>query len=259
MAIILKSAEEIALMRQAGRIVAETIQALVATLRAGLTTKELDEIAHREILRQGGTPSFLGYRGYPATICVSLNDEVVHGIPGKRTIREGDVVSLDVGAIYQGFQGDAAVTVGVGKISPQAQRLIQTAEEALWAGIRAARSGAHLGDVSWAIQCTVEEQGFSVVREYVGHGIGRALHEEPQVPNFGGAGLGPILRSGMVIAIEPMVNSGDWKTQVGPDSWTVSTADGSISAHFEHTIAITDGAPEVLTALDSASGPGLGR
>jgi len=247
--IIIKSKAEIALMRQAGRIVATVLQTLSREIRAGMKTKELDVLAAREVARLGGIASFLGYRGYPANICVSINDEVVHGIPGERVLREGDIVSLDFGAIYQGFQGDAAVTVTVGKVSPEAKELLEVTQGALSAGIKAARGGNRIGDISAAVQNYAESRGFSVVREYSGHGIGRALHEEPQIANFGIAGHGILLRPGMTFAIEPMVNIGGWQTKVADNQWTVSTADGSLSAHFEHTIAITNGEAEVLTKI----------
>jgi len=197
-------------------------------------------------------PSFLGYRGFPAAVCVSVNEEIVHGIPGRRVLEEGDIVSIDLGLIYKGYQADAAVTVGVGRVSPEAERLIRTTEEALMAGIRAARAGARLGDVSWAIQSYAENRGYSVVREYVGHGIGREMHEEPPVPNYGRPGTGLVLRKGMVLAIEPMLVIGDWRTRVLDDGWTVVTADGTLAAHAEHTVAITNGEAEILTALDGA-------
>jgi len=234
-------------MRQAGRIVATVLEMLTKKVRPGMKTKELDDIASRELTRLGAKPSFKGYRGFPANLCVSVNDEIVHGIPGERSLDEGDIVSLDLGAIFMGFQGDAAVTVGVGKISPPARQLIETTEGALKAGIAAAHHGARLGDISAAIQRYAESKGHSVVREYTGHGIGREMHEEPQVPNFGPSGSGAKLKKGMTLALEPMVNIGDWHTRVGNDHWTVLTADGSLSAHFEHTIAITDNEPEVLT------------
>ncbi len=249
MSIIIKSEREIATMRQAGRIVATVLEVLKTKIRAGMKTKELDNIAASELARLGAKPSFKGYRGFPANLCVSINDEVVHGIPGERVINEGDIVSLDLGAIYDGFQGDAAVTVPAARISPPAERLVAAAKGALEAGIAAARTGARLGDVSAAIQHYAESRGYSVVREYTGHGIGRQMHEEPQIPNFGRPGEGPELGKGMTLALEPMLNSGDWRTRIGSDHWVVLTADGSLSAHFEHTIAITDGEPEVLTAL----------
>jgi methionyl aminopeptidase len=212
-----------------------------------METRELDIIAEEELKKWGAKASFKGYLGFPANLCVSVNDEIVHGIPGKRVLREGDIVSLDFGAIFMGFQADAALTVGVGKIDSAAKRLIETTQGALMAGIRAAHPGARLGDISAAIQEYAESRGYSVVREYAGHGIGREMHEEPQVPNFGLPGSGPVLKKGMTLALEPMVNAGDWRTRCGDDNWTVFTADGSLSAHFEHTIAITDGEPEVLT------------
>ena len=237
-------------MRQAGRIVAAVLDVLRRRIEPGLVTAELDAITERELRQQGATASFKGYRGFPAHICVSVNDELVHGIPGNRVLREGDIVSLDVGVIYDGFHGDAALTVGVGRISPQAEALIEATAGALEAGIASARSGAHLSDISAAIQSFAESSGFSVVREYVGHGIGRQMHEEPQIPNFGPPGQGPVLKRGMTLALEPMVNAGVWRTKVAGDGWTVATADGSLCAHFEHTIAITDGEPEILTLLD---------
>jgi len=249
MGIIIKSDEEIAAMRQAGKIAATVLEVLKLQVRPGMKTKELDVIAARELERLGAKPSFKGYQGFPANLCVSVNDEIVHGIPGERVLNEGDIVSIDIGAIFTGFQGDAAVTIGVGKISPQARRLIETTEGALNAGIAAAYSGARLGDISAAIQQYAESRGYSVVREYTGHGIGREMHEEPQIPNFGLPGMGPMLKKGVTLALEPMVNAGDWRTRLGNDHWTVLTADGSLSAHFEHTIAITNGEPEVLTII----------
>jgi len=248
MGIIVKSHDEIAVMREAGRIVFRTLQTLAEDIRPGMRTQELDSICVRELARYGAKSSFKGYRGFPANLCVSINNEIVHGIPGERILREGDIVSLDVGAILDGFQGDAAITVGVGNISPEAKRLLEVTEGALGAGIAAAKKGARLGDISSAIQNYAESRGFSVVREYTGHGIGREMHEEPQIPNFGLPGQGIVLRKGMTLAIEPMVNAGDWRTAVYDDQWTVVTADSSLSAHFEHTIAITDGEPEILTA-----------
>ena len=248
MSIIIKTSEEVAAIRQAGRIVAAILEILSRQVKAGMETRELDTIAVRELKRRGAKASFKGYRGFPASLCVSINDEIVHGIPGKRKLRDGDIVSLDFGAIYDDFQGDAAITVGVGKISPAAQKLMETTKGALEAGIRAALPGARLGDISAAIQDYAEEKnGYRVVREYAGHGIGREMHEEPQIPNHGLYGSGPVLKKGMTLALEPMVNAGDWRTRTGDDHWTVLTADGSLSAHFEHTIAITDSEAEVLT------------
>ena len=249
MSIILKSEREIDLMRRAGQIVATVLERLRSEVRPGVTTQELDDVAVKETTRLGATPSFKGYRGYPSNICVSINDEIVHGIPDQRVVKAGDVVSIDFGAIYKGFQGDAALTVGVGKLDSRASELLTTTEGALQAGIDASRAGARLGDVSYAIQTYVESRGFSVIREYTGHGIGRDMHEDPQIPNFGISGQGPILKKGMTLALEPMVTTGDWRTKVGSNHWTVSTVDGSLAAHFEHTIAVTDGAAVVLTAL----------
>jgi len=247
MTVIIKTEEEIAAMRRAGRIVAMILNKMVEQIRPGMETKELDIIAAKELEKCGARSSFKGYHGFPANLCVSVNEEIVHGIPGKRVLREGDIVSLDFGAIFDGFQGDAALTVGVGRISRKAKELIDTTRGTLEAGIKAARDGARLGDISHAIQNYAESRGYSVVREYTGHGIGRDMHEEPQIPNFGPPNSGPVLKKGMTLALEPMVNIGDWRTRVGDDQWTVLTADGNLSAHFEHTIAITDGKPEILT------------
>jgi len=236
-------------MRQAGRIVSIVLEVLNRQVRPGIKTKDLDIMAAREIERLGAKPSFKGYRGFPANLCTSVNDEIVHGIPGERILDEGDIVSLDLGAIFMGFHGDAAVTVGVGKISSPARRLLEITEGALKAGMAAAQAEARLGDISSAIQSYAESRGYSVVREYSGHGIGRELHEEPQIPNFGLPGTGPVLKRGMTFALEPMVNAGDWHTRLGDDHWTVFTADGSLSAHFEHTIVITGAEPEVLTTV----------
>jgi len=247
MGIIIKSDEEIAAMRQAGRIVGNILEILSEQVKPGMKTKELDIIAARELERLGAKPSFKGYHGFPANVCVSVNDEIVHGIPGERILNEGDIVSLDFGAIFMGFQGDAAVTVAVGEVSPAAKRLMEATRGALEAGIAVAYPGATLGDVSAAIQNYAESRGYSVVREYTGHGIGREMHEEPQIPNFGLPGTGPVLKKGMTLALEPMLNTGDWHTRLADDHWTVLTADGRLSAHFEHTIAVTNAEPEVLT------------
>jgi methionyl aminopeptidase len=249
MGIIIKSEREIEIMRQAGRIVAAVLEELKSKVKPGMKTRELDAIAMKETERLGAVPSFKGYRGYPASVCVSVNDEIVHGIPGDRVLLDGDVVSIDFGVIYKDFQGDAAITTGVGTVSPEAEKLMETTREALMAGIGVARAGGRLGDISSAVQTYAESRGYSVVREYTGHGIGRSMHEDPQIPNFGPAGQGPVLKKGMTLALEPMVNIGDWRTRVEDDNWTVRTSDGSLSAHFEHTIAITDGEAEVLTVL----------
>jgi methionyl aminopeptidase len=247
MAIIVKSRDEISIMREAGRHVAEVLQILADALRPGIIELELDEIVRREYKKRNIIPTFLGYYDYPATVCVSINDEIVHGIPGKREIQEGDIVSLDLGCTYKGFVADSARTEGVGNIGPEKQKLIDVCKEAVWRGIGAARGGNRIGDIGYAIQTYVEAEGFSVVKEYVGHGVGRQMHEEPQIPNYGRPGTGLPLRPGMVIAIEPMVNVGTWLTKKDPDNWTVRTKDGSLSAHFEHTLAITDGEAQVLT------------
>ncbi|MCL2706821.1 MAG: type I methionyl aminopeptidase [Dehalococcoidia bacterium] len=247
MSIGIKNERELEAMRNAGRMVARVLSVLKGSMRAGMKTSELDEIAEREIRAMGGRPSFKGYRGYPASLCVSVNDEIVHGIPGKRVIEDGDVVSLDFGAIAEGFQGDAAITVIVGDAGLRAGCLLDAARESLNAGISAARAGGRLGDISSAIQCCAESRGFNVIREYTGHGIGRAMHEDPLVPNFGECGTGPELKKGMTLAIEPMLAVGGWRTKVGDDNWVVSTADGSLAAHFEHTVVVTDGEPEILT------------
>ncbi|MFC1962694.1 type I methionyl aminopeptidase [Chloroflexota bacterium] len=247
MSITVKSATEIMSMRHAGKVVALVLKTLAREIHAGMKTKELDWIAAEEVRRQGAVASFKGYRGYPAHLCVSVNDEIVHGIPGERILKEGDLVSLDMGAYINGFHADATVTLGIGEISKPARKLLEVTREALEAGIAAARSGARLGDISAAIQAHAENEGFSVVREYTGHGIGRDLHEDPQVPNFGLPGQGPLLQKGMVLALEPMINAGIWKTRLGGDGWVVHTADGSLSAHFEHTIAIGNGTAQILT------------
>jgi len=247
--VIIKSSREIAIMREAGRIVAAVIEALTKEVRPGVTTGELDDVAVRELKKRGAISSFKGYRGFPSSICTSVNEEVVHGIPRARVLKAGDIISLDVGAMINGFHADAAVTLGVGTISSDAQKLIATTKGALEAGIAAARNGSRLGDVSAAIQSYAESRNFSVVREYVGHGIGRDLHEDPQVPNFGIAGEGILLKNGMTMALEPMLNAGVWRTKVTDNKWTVITADGKLSAHFEHTIAVADNMPEILTML----------
>ncbi len=249
MGIILKSPREVAQMREAGRVVAAVLEAVAKNVKPGVTTAELDDVAANEVKKRGAVASFKGYRGFPASICTSLNEEVVHGIPGNRVLKEGDVISLDFGAHLNGFHGDAAMTMGVGRISLEAQKIIDATKGALMAGIAAATTGARLGDVSAAIQSHAEARGFSVVREYVGHGIGRELHQDPQIPNFGVAGEGLVLRKGMTMALEPMLNAGVWRTRVAEDRWTVVTADGKLSAHFEHTIAVDDNGPEILTQL----------
>ncbi|MFA6002899.1 MAG: type I methionyl aminopeptidase [Elusimicrobiota bacterium] len=245
----LKSAAEIAGMRQAGILLAEALDAIVAAVRPGAATSELDRVAAAEFSRRGAKPAFLGYHGFPASLCVSINNEIIHGIPSaQRCIKEGDLVSLDVGCLYGGFYSDMAVTVGAGRIAAPAQKLLDVTRQALQLGIDAMRPDGRLGDISEAVQRHVEAAGFSVVREFVGHGIGRDLHEDPPVPNFGKAGTGPRLTPGLVLAIEPMVNAGGWQSKTLDDGWTCVTMDGSLSAHFEHTVAMTAQGPEILTA-----------
>ena len=234
-------------MRRAGSIVGATLALLRASVEPGLTTKDLDKIAYKEIVRHGGKPTFKGYRGFPASICASVNEEIVHGIPGKRILQEGDIVKVDVGATIEGFIGDAAVSLPVGEVTTEAISLMEDTRISLEEGIRAAQPGGRVGDIGAAVQAYGESRGYGVVREFVGHGVGRFLHEDPQVPNYGQAGMGPLLRVGMCIAIEPMFNLGDWHTKILDDEWTVITADGKLSAHFEHSIAITEDGPEILT------------
>ncbi len=249
MAIVIKSPHEIQLMRRAGQIVAEVLEVLQAAVRPGITTGDLNRLADQEIRARGALPSFKGYRGFPASLCVAVNEEIVHGIPGRRVLRPGDIVSMDVGAIYKGYQGDAAITVAVDTVPPQVQQLMAVTQQALAAAIAAARAGNRLGDISWAIQHCAESAGLGVVREYGGHGIGRQLHEDPHIPNVGSPGRGPRLRRGMTLALEPMLTLGPAHTRVLADNWTVVTRDGGLAAHFEHTIAITDGEAEILTRL----------
>lgn len=250
--VTLKTAAEIATMRRAGQVVAEMLRRCRGAVRPGITTADLDRVAAEVLREHGATSSFLGYYGYPATICTSLNGEIVHGIPGKRRLAEGDIVGIDVGAIVDGWHADAAVTVPVGRVSAQARRLIAVTEEALGRAIAAARVGARLGDVGAAVQQYAESNGYSIVRNYVGHGIGRYMHEPPQVPNYGSAGQGRAISEGLCIAIEPMINAGGPETRLLEDGWTVVTADGSLSAHFEHTIACLASGTVVLTAPEGA-------
>jgi methionyl aminopeptidase len=254
----IKSEQEVRIMREAGQLTGQVLRMLAESVKPGMKVKELDKMVRQEYAKRGAMATFLGYHGYPATVCISLNEELVHGIPvnwkgeerGDRVLEDGDLISIDLGATYKGFVGDTAVTVGVGKISDEAQRLIDVTRESLWRGIQAAKPGVRVGVVSAAIGDYLESQGMGVVREYVGHGVGRQMHEEPQVPNYGPAEKGPVLKKGMVLALEPMVTIGDWHTRQHSDGWTVSTLDGSLCAHFEHTIAITDGDAEVLTLPD---------
>jgi len=247
--IVLKSQQEIAVMREAGRITAEVLHRGRAMARPGLTTAEIDRAANELIQKRGGRSAFKGYRGFPAHICTVINSEIVHGIPGPRKLKAGDILSLDVGVYYKGFIGDAGTTIPIGEIGPLAQRLLEATEGGLSVGIAQTRAGQRIGDISSAVQKHVESYGFSVIREYTGHGVGRQMHEDPQVPNFGKPGRGIVLKPGMTFAIEPMVATGDWHTRVLSDGWTVVTADGSLSAYFEHTVAVTEGEPEILTLL----------
>jgi methionyl aminopeptidase len=248
--IILKTSDEIQIMAKASKLVAETLDALKREVRPGVTTDDLDRVADEFIRSRGGVPAFKGYRDYPKTLCASVNEQVVHGIPSKRVLKEGDIIGLDLGAIVESFYGDSAVTVPVGRINPKVQELLRVTEEALYKGIERAVVGNRLSDISHAIQRHVEAAGFSVVTEFVGHGIGRRLHEEPQVPNYGQPGQGPRLQAGMVLALEPMVNMGASGVRVLDDQWTAVTQDGSLSAHFEHTIAIQPSGPaRILTRL----------
>jgi methionyl aminopeptidase len=245
----LKQPDQLNKMREAGKIVAETLLLLQEAVQPGITTAELDRIAEENIRRHGATPSFKGYRGFPATICASINHEVVHGIPGHRALAEGDIIGIDIGARYRGYHGDATITVPVGRVSPEVERLLAACRESLDIGIDQARAGNRLTDISAAIQAHVERAGFSVVRDLYGHGIGRALHEEPMLPHYGSPGRGPVLRPGLVLTIEPMIAAGSPVTKILNDDWTIVTVDGSLSAQFEHTVAITANGPEVFTQL----------
>ena len=243
-----KSARELEIMRRAGSVVARSLEVLAKACVPGIDTEELDKLAAAELKRRGAKPAFLGYRGFPAVLCASINEEVVHGIPKRgRVLREGDIIGLDFGAEVDGYFGDAALTVPVGRVSDEARRLIDTTREALRKGIETARNGLRVGDIASAIQRHAESAGFSVVREFIGHGIGRSLHEDPPVPNYGEPGTGTRLRPGMTLAVEPMINAGGAAVRVLDDRWTAVTTDGSLSAHFEHTVVVTDGDPEVLT------------
>ncbi len=249
--IILKDQKEIEILRKANSIVAWVLNKLKENLVEGITTYDLDQMAEQEIEKKGGKPAFKGYRGYPATLCISLNNEVVHGIPRKdRVLKQGDLVSMDVGVVYDGYIGDAAISATVGQASPEAARLIKVTENALMQGIAQARPKNRLGDISHAIQRVVEKAGYSVVKQFVGHGVGKSLHEPPEIPNYGRKGRGPVLKPGMVLAIEPMVNMGSHEVKILEDGWTAVTKDGSLSAHFEHSVAITKHGPIILSTLD---------
>jgi len=258
--VILKSPLEIEKMRASGRVTASILARLKGEIRPGLATIELDRLAEGLCRSMGVEPAFLGYAGFPFSVCVSVNEEVVHGFPSKRRIKEGDLVSLDFGVIRESFYGDAALTVAVGRVSRQAEELMEVTRECLDKGIEQAKPGNRLGDISFAVQAHAEAHGFSVVRKFVGHGIGRAMHEEPQIPNYGRAGTGIELKPGMVLAIEPMINAGGYEVRIKPDGWTAVTTDGKLSAHFEHTVAVTEKGPLILSSLNGESeGPEDGK
>jgi methionyl aminopeptidase len=260
MPVELKSREEIVHMRGAGRIVAEILDVLEKAVAPGVTTWDLDQLAERLIHEKGARPAFKGYRGFPSCLCTSINHEVVHGIPSrKRRLQSGDLVKLDFGVVYEGFFGDSARTIPVGEVTEEAKELLDATRESLEAGIRAAVSGNHIGDIGHAVQSYVEARGYSVVRDFVGHGIGRKLHEEPQIPNYGMPGVGPKLRPGMVLAIEPMVNAGTCDVETLDDDWTAVTLDGKLSSHWEHTVLVTDQGPEVLTRPPGVAPGGFQR
>lgn len=245
----LKSERDLEMMRKAGQVIAKIMQRLQELIKAGVSTLEIDRLAVELIRREDAISAFYGFKGFPANICASINEEIVHGIPSERRLKEGDLLSLDLGINYQGYFSDTALTVGVGKINPKAKKMIEVARKALSEGIKQARPNNHLSDISHAIQDYVEKNGFSVVRQFVGHGIGTHLHEEPEIPNFGLAHQGPVLKSGMVLAIEPMINMGTWESEITDNGWTAVTKDRMPSAHFEHTVAITDKGAEVLTQV----------
>ena len=245
--ISVKNSDQIKLMKEAGRITGEALYLAGEKVRAGMTTKQLDTIIRQHIESRGARPSFLGYGGFPGSACISINNQVIHGIPGSRVIEDGDIVKVDVGAFYKGYHGDSANTFAVGNVSAEAKKLIEVTKQSFWAGIAEAKPGNRVGDIGFAVQSYIESQGFSVVREFVGHGVGRDLHEEPEVPNYGRPGHGARLVPGMTIAIEPMVNQKGYQVEVLGDGWTTVTKDGGLSAHFEHTIAITESGPVILT------------
>jgi methionyl aminopeptidase len=248
--ITIKSAREIEIMRRSGKITAKTLVRLIEAAKPGVTTRDLDRIADESIRALGGIPTFIGYNGYPSAICTSVNDEVVHGMPGPRILLDGDLLSIDIGTTLEGYVSDSAVTVAIGRASETAQRLMRVTQECLMVGIAQMQAGNRLGDIGHAVQQHAEAEGFGVVRALVGHGVGRKMHEDPQVPNYGQAGTGTILRTGLVLAIEPMITEGSWEVETLDDGWTVVTEDGKLAAHFEHTIAITDQGPKILTLRD---------
>jgi len=251
--ISIKTPEEIAIMAEGGKILSTIMQKLKRMVRQGITTRELDRVAYDLVLKYGAKPSFLGHQGFPAALCTSINEEIVHGVPSQRKIKNGDIVSLDFGVYFKGFHADAAITLGVGKISKETKRLIETTKKALDFGTKEAKPGKHFGDISFAIQKYVESQGFNVVKELCGHGIGRELHEDPQILNFGRMGEGSEIKEGMVFCLEPMVTAGDWRIKRGKDGYSFKTADGSLSAHFEYTVAVKSRGCKILTPLDRAS------
>jgi methionyl aminopeptidase len=248
--VILKLPAEIEQARASNLIVAEVLSKLREKVKPGVRTRELDKFAEEITEKRGAKPAFKGYRGYPHSLCTSINEVVVHGMPSERILVEGDIIGLDFGVYYRGFFGDATITLPVGKVAQKASRLIQVTEQSLYTGIAQVKDGNRLGDISAAVQAKVEAAGFSIVRDFVGHGVGKSLHEDPQIPNFGKKGRGIELKSGMILAIEPMVNEGNYKVKILPDGWTVVTEDGSLSAHFEHSVAITDNGPDILSKLN---------
>lgn len=250
--ITIKSPREIEIMRRSGKITAKTLTLLMKTARAGMTTAEIDRMAEESIRSMGGVPTFIGYHGYRHSICLSINEEVVHGIPGPRVLRDGDLLSLDLGTTFEGYVSDSAVTIPIGNVSAEAERLMRVTQECLMLGIAQMQQGNRLGDIGHAIQQHAESHGYGVVRQLVGHGVGTRLHEEPQVPNFGHAGHGTMLRPGLVLAIEPMITEGSYDVETLDDGWTVVTEDGKLAAHFEHTIVVTDDGPKILTLRDFA-------
>lgn len=251
--IIYKTDKEIKAIKKSNQIVAKILRELQSMVKPGIKTEELDSYAEARTKEMKAVPAFKGYHGYPASLCASVNEEIVHGIPGSRILREGDIISLDFGVVYDGFYGDAALTCPVGRISKEAQKLISAVEEAFHRGLEQVREGNRISDVSFAIQRNVESKGFSVIRSFVGHGIGFYLHEEPQIPNFGSAGHGLRIKKGMVLAIEPMISSGDWRVEILPNEWTAITKDRTLSAHYEHTVAVTSSGVEILSLLESNS------
>lgn len=257
--ITIKSPREIEIMRRSGKITAKTLTTLMASAKAGMTTRDLDRIADESIRSMGGVPTFIGYNGYPSAICASVNDEVVHGMPGDRVLEEGDLLSLDIGTTLEGYVSDSAVTIAIGAPSPQAERLMRVTQECLMLGIAQMQVGNNLGDIGHAVQQHAEANGYGVVRALVGHGIGRKMHEDPQVPNYGSPGTGPKLRAGLVLAVEPMITEGTWQVETLEDGWTVVTQDGKLAAHFEHTIAVTDDGPKILTLRETAEHPDVER